>query len=386
METADRGFNPEGLLGFQFRLPREPYTKVVGVWNGFPLQAISPMTEVMFSRIEDRLRRVPGVLAAAGISKPPLEGASFMNFSIAGRLAASGDPQAQQPAAAWFFVTPGFFQTMRIPFVNGRDFDERDTAGSAWGVVINEAMARLYWPNDNPIGKEITIEQGKDDSPRRITGIVRNTRLSRIEGKPAPAMFVLLTQQPEFIRGPYSPLRRDMTFVARVRGDSRNIMPAIRSAVSEIAPDQALTGMRPLEEYGGEIFQWPRYYAILLGIFAGIATALAAVGIYGLIAYSVERRTREIGIRVAMGATRGGIGLLIMRQALLLLLAGLAAGLAMSMALTRVLLSVLWGVTATSPLITSAASLLLAGVALAASWVAARRALRVNPTEALRYE
>jgi putative ABC transport system permease protein len=386
MESIDLGFTPEGLVGFQFRLPRTPYTKAAGQWNGFPLQAVSPEVESMFTRVRDRLLQVPGVFSAAGVSTPPLQGAPHMTFGMEGSLPKSTDSHSEPPSAAWFFVTPGYFETMRVPILNGRDFDERDVGAANWGVVINEAMAKLYWPNENPIGKRIVIEQGKDDPAREIIGVVRNMHVYRIEARPVPAMYVLQSQQSPFVRGFYSPLRREITFVLRVRGDGRNIVGAVRRAVSQIAPDEALIGMRPLDEFGAQSLQWPRYYAILLGIFAGIATTLAAVGIYGLVAYTVERRTREIGIRVAVGATRRRIALLVMRQALCLLSAGLAAGLAISLALTRLLASLLWGVTVEDPRILVLVSLMLAAVTLAASWAPARRALRVDPTLSLRYE
>jgi putative ABC transport system permease protein len=177
-----------------------------------------------------------------------------------------------------------------------------------------------------------------------------------------------------------------MTFVLRVAGERAGVLRAVRHAVSEIAPEQAIAEMQTVDEYAGKELQWRRYYAILLGTFAGIATLLAGIGIYGVVAYSVQQRTREFGIRVALGASGRDIVLMAMREAVLMLAIGVVCGLAGAAFLTRFIASQLWGVSATDPATFAAVVSLLAGIALAASWFPARRALRADPGVALRYE
>jgi putative ABC transport system permease protein len=384
--SVDPGFNTQGLVTFRFRLPREPYVKPTGKsWNGFPLQEVSPAAADTFDRIAERLRSVPGVVSATAVSDPPFGHGLPVEFTIEDRPVLS-QTDANEMSTAAFFVERAYFGALQVPIVQGRDFNRSDTAGSPYSVIVNQAMARRYWPNENPVGKQLTVVLGKDDQPREIIGVSRDTLTSHFEMTPEPSVYILDGQQPALVRGAYSPRRRLMTFAVRIAGDQGTVLRAVRNAVAEIAPEIPIAEMRSVDEYAGEELQWRRYYAILLGIFAGMATLLAGIGTYGVVAYSVEQRTAEFGIRIALGATRAGIVLMIMRRAAFMVIFGLACGWAGAAALTRFIKSQLWGVTPDDPATFAAVVCLMAGITLAASWIPAQRALRLEVNTALRCE
>jgi putative ABC transport system permease protein len=248
-------------------------------------------------------------------------------------------------------------------------------------------MARRFWPNESAIGKRLTLSLGKDEMPREIVGVVRDTPLSRGQTRPQPALFVSYMQQaPHWTGSMYHPMRREMTFLVRSAGDPRPLMPAIARAAAEIEPNVPLTEVSTMEEYLGQQIDTPRYFLMVLGVFAVVATLLAAVGIYGVMAWSAAQRTREIGIRMALGASPRDVLVRVLRYAFLLAVAGLILGLAGSFALTRLITSVLWGVTATDPATFAAAAALLAAVALIAALIPALRAARLDPNVSLRHE
>jgi hypothetical protein len=291
----------------------------------------------------------------------------------------------------WFkdalLVTPGYFATMKIPLLQGRDFSETDTLSSPWVAVVSETMARRFWPNESAIGDRLTLGLGKDEMPREIVGIVADTPLNRRQTRPQPALFVSYQQQaPHWTGSTYHPTRRQMVFVVRSAGDPRPLLPAITHAAAEIEPDVPLTGVSTMEEYLGEQIDTPRYFLMVLGVMAVVATLLAVVGIYGVMAWSVAQRTREIGIRIALGAGPRDVLVGVLRYAFVLAVAGLMLGLTGSFALTRLIGSVLWGVTPTDPATFAGAATLLAVIALIAALVPALRAVRLDPIMALRHE
>jgi len=384
--AVDPGFDTRGLITFRFRLPRDPYVRPTGrTWSGFPLQEVSPAAADTFNRVADRLRAVPGVLSATAVSDPPYSGGLGVDFTIEGRPVVD-QTGADNTTATAFFVERAYFQTLRVPMIAGRDFSKFDTAASAPTVIVNEAMAKRYWPNDKPVGQKMTVVLGKDDQPREIVGVVSNMRESHFQALPDPAVYILDTQQPALVRGAYSPHRRLMTFVLRIANDRANVLTAVRRAVAEIAPEVPIGEMRSVDDYAGDELKWRRYYLILLAIFAGIATLLAGIGIYGVIAYSVQARRQEFGVRIALGASGRRIVLMLGRQTILMLLVGLACGLAGASVLTRFIASQLWGVTATDVPTFTAVVCLLTATSFTASWIPVRRVLRLDPNTALRYE
>jgi putative ABC transport system permease protein len=386
LEGADLGCDPTGLVTFTYILSGDDYVKPIGSYHNYPLVDVSPVPALTFDRLYQRILAVPGVRSAAGSVWLPLTGGENMTFIIEGRPKPVSDTEKNALSAMFFPVTANLFSTLKAPLLRGRDFTARDTASAPWVTIINQTMARTFWPNENPMGKHVTLALVPEERPREIIGVVRDIKADRYETKPQPAMYVPHAQMPLRYRGPYQWTRVLMSFVVRPAGDLKSVIPSLRRVVTEIDPNRPLGDFRSMEQVLGEQVQESRYYTLLLGIFAGVATALAMVGIYGVMAYSVAQRTREIGIRMALGAGRGDVLKLVLRHSLLLIGLGLVVGLGGSLALTRFIASQLWGISATDPATFVIVSLLLVLVALMATFIPARRASRVDPMVALRYE
>jgi putative ABC transport system permease protein len=393
VEKRDIGANPGGLISFDFRFPQAEAIKPFSRYRGLGLWDVYPTTTATFQRVFERMNGLPGVLSAAAISEPPLVGGGItMPFLIEGRPApppaADSSPNAQDQGqtAHYFAITPGYFNTMKIPVLRGRDFTSQDTLAAPQVIVINQTLARRYFANEDPIGKRITLDFVPDEKPRQVIAVVGDILLNRLQPKELSEVYVPYTQQTPRWIGPYWGDRAGMFFVLRTAGKPESIVPAMRRAVAEVDPNKPAGNIRTVENYLDRQVQYLRLYILLLGIFGGSAAVLAAIGIYGVMAYSVAERTREIGIRMALGAGGRNVLALVARQALIVITIGLALGLAGSFALTRLLKSALVGVTATDPVTYTAVSLALAFVALLACFVPTRRAVAVDPTIALRYE
>jgi putative ABC transport system permease protein len=382
MKGADLGCDPKGLMTFDVRFPGAQFGKIISMYQGVPLWEINARVDTTLKRVFERVQSVPGVQSAAASVLPPMTYAPETQFEIMGRPTQAADA----PSAVYYPVTPSFFQTMRIPMLRGRDFTMHDTAGSPWVTIVNETMARRFWPNEDPIGKHIRIDLSPEDQPREIVAVVHDTPTNAQQKAQQPAIYVPFFQTRTNIIGPMNFLRFQLTFLLRTQSDPMSLLPALRRAVAEIDPNRPLGDPRPLEGHLAEQLQYPRYYSMLLGLFAFVATLLAAVGIYGTMAYAVEQRTREIGIRMALGADGWRVLGLVIRQAIWMTAAGLALGLGGAMALTRYISSELWEVQSTDPATFVGVSLLLIAVAMVACLVPTRRAVQVDPTIALRYE
>jgi putative ABC transport system permease protein len=305
-----------------------------------------------------------------------------MNFTIAGKDAAN----PEELTADFFPVTPNFFATMKIPMRRGRDFNDRDTASAPWVAIINETMARKFFPDGNPIGQKIRVDLSPEDQLREVIAVVKDVPASNPQSRQDAAIFVPFIQQAAHITGPNTALRCQMTYVLRTRGEPMSQLASVRRAMDEIDRDRALIDPRTEESYLAEQAQYPRYYSMLLGLFAVVATGLAAVGIYGVMAYAVEQRTREIGIRIALGAGARDVFKLIVSQATVVIASGAVAGLGGAIVLTRYLSSEIWEVQANDPATFAGFSLLLVAIAVLACLIPTRHAVRVDPTIALRYE
>jgi putative ABC transport system permease protein len=393
LQKKDLGANPRGLLTFEFRFPQGEAIKPFGRYRGMGVWDVSPLTTVAFQRVFERMQGLPGVLSAAAITRPPLVGGGIsMPFLIEGRPApppseaSEGGSQEQGQSANYFAVTPNFFATMKIPLLRGRDFTAQDTGAAPPVIIVNQTLARRFFANDDPIGKRLTLDFVPDEKPRQIVAVAGDTTLNRFQDRQTSIVYVPYTQQTPRWMGPYWFDRAGMYFVLRTAGDPMSIVPAVRRAVADIDPNKPAGEIRTVEAYLDRQVQYIRLYILLLGIFGGIAAVLAAIGIYGVMAYSVAERTREIGIRMALGAGGRDVLALVARQALILISLGLLLGLAGSFALTRVIKSALVGVTPTDPATYTAVSLALAVVALLACFIPTRRAVAVDPTVALRYE
>jgi predicted permease len=327
--------------------------------------------------IEDRLTATPGIEVAGAISDLPLESEGPTdNFEIEGRPA----PQPGAPAwnARYLMATPHMFRALGISLKRGRLLAENDVAGQPLVAVINESAARLYWPGDDPIGRTILYYQ---TTSIQIVGIVGDVRSMGV-GKPAPpAIYVPLAQAP---RPAYK--GREMTFIVRTQGNPADIGASARAAVASIDAGLPLADLRPLSEVVSAASGQPRFTTLVMSFFAIIAFFLAALGLYGILAYSVEQRVREIGVRVALGADKREIFRLIIGAGMRLALAGGAIGVPSALALTRLMGGMLSGVTSADPVTYIAVVGMLVISALLASYLPARRATRVDPIVALRAE
>ena len=393
VQKNDLGADPRNLLTFDFRFAQTDAIKPYGRYRGLGLWDVSPVPALTFDRVLDRVRAIPGVLSAAAVNRPPLSsGGIQMPFLIEGKPApppsasSDGGSQEQGQTANYFSISPNFFGTMKIPILKGRDFNAQDTASNTLVIIITQTMARRFFANEEPIGKRITLDFVPDERPREIVGVVGDTRTNRFQQEPVPTMYVPHVQQTPRWMGPQWNDRAGMFFVLRTSGDPMTFVETAKRAVADVDLTRPASNFRTIEQNLNQQTQYLRLYILLLGIFGGIAATLAAIGIYGVMAYSVAERTREIGIRMALGAGSADVLKMVMRHALLMLGIGLTIGLAGSFAVTRLIKSGLYGVTATDPLTYVGISLLLIVVALTASFIPTRRAVRVDPTTALRYE
>jgi predicted permease len=271
-------------------------------------------------------------------------------------------------------IGPNYFNTMSIPIVEGRDFNSQDREGSPEVVVVNEELARRYFPGQSAVGKR--LRTGSQSPFREIVGVARTAKYRDLREEPLPFIYIPFAQENQ----------SRMTLIMRTAGDPLSLVPALRNDLRTLNKNVPVFGVHTMTEQIGAQLAADRMVAVLLSIFGSVALLLAAIGIYGVMAYLVSQRTHEIGIRIALGAERRDILRLIVGQGLSLILTGAAIGLALALALTRVLKSLLFGINATDPLTFSVIAALLIAVALLACYLPARRATRVDPLVALRYE
>jgi putative ABC transport system permease protein len=284
-------------------------------------------------------------------------------------------------------VSPGFFEMLEIPVVRGRAFTEWDGVNAPNVAVISEGVAQRYFPNEDAVGKLVTLGRWQFDEfdRREIVGVVADVRQVP-HREPFASVYLPHSQLPRLFHGAGGREYYMVTFVVRTAGDPASLDPAMRELVSEVASDIPVLGVETIEDIRSDSTRWSRFYTWLLTTFAGLAVVLAAVGVFGVISYSVTRRTHEIGIRMALGADRHDVLRLVMRQALVMTSMGLVIGLGGAYGLTRFLESQLHEVEPTDPVTFAVVAVILAAVALLASLLPARRATRVNPIQALHHE
>ena len=387
LKTNDIGADPRGVIGFTVPFQGARYSETVGPYRGLNLIEIKPLVADSVTRLWTQLQALPGVQAVAGTSAPPfLGGGPLLSFTIDGRPAAtSADRDAM--SAAYQVVTPGYFATLRIPTILGRDFDARDAFNTPWGVVINEAMARQFWPGVSPIGQRLTLDLVADERPREVIGVVRNARSSPYEISVAPVMYGLYTQQAPHTLGPIgTPTRNTMTFVVRTSVSTATAIAGIRRVMTAFDRDRPMVEVRRLEESLTMATENHRYAASLFGVLSLLAVLLAGTGIYGIVSYGVVQRTREIGIRMALGGRRSTIRLLILREILLITGIGVGLGLGGALLLTGAIRGLLFGVAPTDPLTYALVVLVMVVAVVLAAWIPSERAARLAPTIALRSE
>jgi putative ABC transport system permease protein len=377
------GADPKNLLTFELRFPQNELMRPVDKYRGVGLWEIFPVPGLTFERMWERTLQIPGVRSAAAISRAPLSGnAMGMQFFVEGQPR----PEGRNQGAAYFAITPRYFETMKIPIIRGRDFTRSDTASSPLVMIINKTMADRFWEGQDPIGQHVTLDFVPNEQPRAIVGVVADSAIGRFQRRPTPFMYVPHLQQQNRWQGPAWDYRAMMAFVMRTDGDPMALAPAVRTAVADIDRGKPAGNIRTVEQYLGQQARGMELYATLLGIFGAAAGLLAGLGIYGVMAYTVAQRTREIGIRMALGAGGSRVLRLVIRRALVVIVLGLVLGLGGAMGLTRVLESELFEVSPTDPMTFTIVTIGLTVVALLACLVPTRRAMRVDPTVALRYE
>jgi len=358
------GFRPDHLLTARVVLPGSGYAK-----NEDML--------AFFRNLMPKIRAMPGVESASMIVPLPLSGSNMVtDFDIAEHPL----PEGQRADAPVSVAENDYFKTVGIPLRQGRVFNEHDTLDATPVVIVNELFARRFFPGQNVIGKQITPGFSADEAKpkmRQIVGVVGNVKLRSLRSEDAPEMYLPLTQIPFNV----------MTLVVRTQvNNPASLTNAIRAQCASVDPNLPLTSIRVFDEYISRSLARPRFNALLLSIFAATALLLTAIGIYGVMAYSVAQRTNEIGIRIALGAAQSSIFRLIVGQAMALVAISLVVGLLGAFAATRLLNSLLFGVGAWDPLTFGGIVFLVAAVAFLAAWLPARRAARVDPIVALRAE
>jgi putative ABC transport system permease protein len=327
---------------------------------------------------------VPGVESASGINHLPLAGDEWgFSFHIEGR---PPERPGEDLVATYRVVFPGYFQTMRIPILRGRDVTDADNLRSPGVIVINEYLARRYWPGEDAIGKRITFDDpAKNPSWLTVVGVAKNTARSNWVSPPEEEVFLPYLQNRAYLDTPSPPFAY-LTLVVRASRDPAALAPDIREAIRSLDKNIPISEIQTMNQVVAEANGQSRFYMVLLGAFAVVALVLAGVGIYGVMSYSVSRRTHEIGIRMALGAQSRDVLKLVVFQGIFQALAGVAVGLAGALALSHLMAGLLYGTRPTDPVTFVAAVLVLGGVAVAASYIPARRASKVDPMVALRYE
>jgi len=360
--NVDPGFRTKDVVSFRIDLPRRRYTE--------------PAAARFFQLAEENLAALPGVESAGAMSWLPLGG------SAAGTDYRRADTPAPRPENAVFadvrIVTPGFFRTAGVPVLRGRSFGPQDSASAPLRAVVSAALVRESFGGRDPVGSQLRVGwgSGRDGEVVEIVGVAGDARFVSLDGPVAPTIYLPQEQQPE----------RFMTLLARGPASPASLAPAIRSVIRRLDPELPVAELRPMEEVLADSLKQPRFFSTLLGVFSALALVLAAIGVYGLLHYTISRRTREIGIRIALGGRPLDVFRLVMARGMAPVAAGALLGVAGAVAAGRVLKSLLFGVAAADPWSLGGALGLLVGAALLACALPARRAARIDPAVALRTE
>jgi putative ABC transport system permease protein len=365
LQQVALGFDPRDVLTFNVAMPADS--------NTTPRQIAG-----FYQQLTERLRALPGVINASVVFQLPLSGSgATTGVTIEGKPTHSSD----RPNVVIHMADPEYFRTMGIPVVKGRAFTERDDLSSAPVLIINSALARQHFPNDDPIGKRVapgfsTMPVSDETGMHEIVGVVGDVKHQNLQGPAQPEIYFPQAQMP----------MSALTVVMRATGDLRALQNAVPGVVHSVDKNAPVFGVRTVEELVGRSVAAPRFNTMLLGLFAAVALILTAVGLYGVISYSVAESTQQIGIRVALGAQSSDVLRLVAGHGVLLTLVGVMIGVAAAYGVTRLMSSLLYGVGATDPWTFAGVAMLLMLVALIACYLPARRAMRIDPVVALRYE
>jgi putative ABC transport system permease protein len=360
LRSVEAGFDPANVLTFRVTLPGSVYDT-------------ADERRAFFERLQTRLKSAPGVAGVSAVSQLPLSKDNWtMSFGIEGLTPAPGETP---PGANTRLVLPGYAETMKIPLLRGRSFDTRDRGATPKVVVIDETAAQRWWPGQDPVGKRITFSDPKDVPLwREIVGVVGAVRHDSLSATPEPHVYLPLLQ---------SASQAEAVFVVRGAGD---LTAGVRAIVKGIDPAQPVYGVRTMQQTMDDASAQPRLRALLVAIFASIGVLLASVGLYALLAYVVASRTREVGVRMALGATQGQVVRFVVRWSLRVTLTGIAVGVGGALVMTRSMRALLFGIDPFSPVPYVLVAAAFIGVAMIASVVPAVRAARIDPAIALKQE
>jgi predicted permease len=373
LRGVDPGFNPHNVLTMEMSLTGDRFQKTAGV------------AQLGRDGLE-RLKAIPGVEDATFTCCLPLAGQFGLPFTIVGRPVQN---QKDTPDAGWMSTTQGYYNTFKIPILRGRDFTDLDTVSSTPVALINQALVKKYWPNQNPVGQQIVIGHGVgpefEEPARVIIGVVGNTHEGGLASDPGRMMIVPQSQVTDGLTALNARIL-PMVWAIRTRGDPRQAIAAMTEQLRLASGGFAVTRVRTMDEMVSTSTARQSFNMLLLTIFGGIALVLAAIGIYGLMAYSVAQRTQEMGIRMALGADRAAIRKLVVWHGMKLAVVGVVLGVAAAFGLTRLMASLLFGVKTWDPAVFVTVPVILTAVALLAVWLPATRASRLDPMQALRVE
>jgi putative ABC transport system permease protein len=379
------GFDPRHLLTAEVRLTGVKYMDGADQ-DRTGLNLIRPPVGIFCRQVLERLKNIPGVEGAALIDWLPLaDDAQYAQpgFTMVGR---SADLSAERPSVLLDAVSADYFRLMGIPILRGRGVTEQDTETSSSVVVINEAMARQFWPNEDPIGREFTFDSSPEERPREIVGIVGNVRQFVLTRESQSQAYVSYLQLASHTVPGWTESRVHKSLVIRTQFASAGLIENVRRVISGLAPDSPVFGIRTVEQTVANSARSWTVLSQLLGLFAAMALILAAIGIYGVMSYSVSERSHELGLRMALGAQPRHVVRLVLRQAMMLSFLGVMIGVAASFAAAPLLGRFLYGVNPHDVLTLVLVSSLLIAVTLFASYIPARHATEFDPMEMLRHE
>jgi putative ABC transport system permease protein len=369
------GFDAHNLLTLQTSLAGGSYASTAKVDN-------------LTRQVVRKLEALPGVDSVATTISLPPEGSIDLPFTIAGKQPPKG--QMYNGDEQWRSVSAHYFKALRIPLLRGRGFEETETGNSSRVIIINDAMAKKYWPKEDPIGQVVTIGKGLgpqfEEPSRVVVGVVGNARETGLGDKETPAvMYIPASQVAEGLTALANNVL-PLCWVVRTAMDPLTMRSAVEHEIRSVDQQIPIARERSMEQVLSESVSRQDFNMLLLSIFAGIALLLASIGIYGLMSYTVEQRTQEIGIRMALGGERGGMLRMLVVQGMKLTVIGVAVGLGIAYGLTRLLASLLFGVESGDPVTFAGVAAILTIVSFLAIYLPSRRAMAVEPVEALRYE
>jgi predicted permease len=373
LRGVNPGFDAHNVLTLEMSLTGDRFQKTAGV--------------AQLSRDgRERLNAIPGVEASASTCCLPLEGGFGLPFHVVGRPPAK---DGQDPGAGWMNASPGYFSAFKIPILRGRDFADSDTAAAPGVVLINQAMAKQFWPKEDPVGQQMIIGKGVgpefDEPARQIIGVVADIHDGGLNRDPRPLMIVPEAQVTDGMTALNARIG-PVGWIVRTHGDPRQAIAAVTEQLRQASGGFPVAHVRPMEEVVSRSTARDSFNMLLLTIFGAVALILAAIGIYGLMAYSVQQRTQELGIRMALGADRSTIRNLVVWHGMRLAIIGTVLGIAAAFGLTRLIASFLFGVKSWDPIVFVTVPIILSAVALLAVWLPATRAAKLDPMQALRVE